>query len=287
LLQTRFPGNWFLVWRDITCATNERTSISTIIPNFPCAHTLSLVDSISSSNALFLLSVLNSFVFDYSARQKVSGTHLNHGIWKQLPILNPLSILQKSLCLTSYQEDTKNSGLIGWIQNRVLELTFTAWDLAQFSYDCGWDGPPFRWDEERRFQIRCELDAAFFHLYLPADEQGRWKPARVADGAVRDETPEELATLEKAFPTPRDAVAFIMETFPIVKRKDEAAHGHYRTKDRILEIYDAMQQAIITGVPYQSPLNPPPGPPTDENGNFLSYSQINPADYPHIHPAKQ
>ena len=32
--------------------------------------------------------------------------------------------------------------------------------------DCGWSGPPFRWDEERRFLLRCELDAAFFHLYL-------------------------------------------------------------------------------------------------------------------------
>jgi hypothetical protein len=35
-----------------------------------------------------------------------------------------------------------------------------------------------------------------------------------------------------------------MGTFPIVKRKDEAAHGEYRTKRVILEIYDAMQQAI-------------------------------------------
>jgi len=49
-----------------------------------------------------------------------------------------------------------------------------------------------------------------------------------------------------------------METFPIVKRKDEAAHGEYRTKRVILEIYDAMQQAIETGQPYQTLLDPPP-----------------------------
>ena len=54
--------------------------------------------------------------------------------------------------------------------------------------------------------IRCELDAAYFHLY----------------GIERDD------------------VDYIMETFPIVKRKDEAAHGCYRTKDTILEIYDEM-----------------------------------------------
>ena len=170
-----------------------------------------------------------------------------------------------------------------YIKARFLEISYTSCELQPFAQDCNWDGPPFRWDEERRFQIRCELDAAFFHLYLTADEQGQWKPARVAEGAVRDETDKEFATLTTAFPTPRHAVDYIMETFPIVKRKDESAHGHYRTKQRILEIYDQMQQSIRTGTPYQSPLNPPPGPPTDEHGHFLSYTQINPADYPHIH----
>src|SRR5712691_2698075 len=36
----------------------------------------------------------------------------------------------------------------------------------------------------------------------------------------------------------------MLETFPIVKRKDEQAHGKYRTKRVLLDIYDAMQQAI-------------------------------------------
>ena len=82
----------------------------------------------------------------------------------------------------------------------MLELTYTAWDLEPFAKDCGYDGPPFRWDEERRFLLRCELDAAYFHLY----------------GIARDD------------------VDYIMETFPIVKRKDEAQHGEYRTKRVIL-----------------------------------------------------
>src|SRR5690606_30970080 len=65
---------------------------------------------------------------------------------------------------------------------------------------------PFVWDEERRFILRCELDALYFHLYQIG----------------------------------RDDVDYIMETFPIVKRKDEAAHGAYRTKDTILSMYDEM-----------------------------------------------
>ena len=113
------------------------------------------------------------------------------------------------------------------------------------------DGPPFRWDEDRRFLIRAELDAAFFHLYLPADANGDWIPARKVDGCPYEETPEQLAELKKSFPKPRDAVDYIMDTFPIVKRKDEAAYGSYRTKEMILSIYDEMQEAVGAGGSYR------------------------------------
>jgi hypothetical protein len=133
--------------------------------------------------------------------------------------------------------------------------------------------------------LRSELDAAFFHLYLPADADGQWRLARKADGCPHDETPEELAELKRHFPTPRDAVAYIMDTFPIVRRKDEEKYnGDYRTKRVILEIYDAMQESIRTGQPYQTMLDPPPGPPTDENGNFIPMAQWDPNRWPkHIH----
>ena len=139
-----------------------------------------------------------------------------------------------------------------WLAPRLLELVYTAHDLAPLAKDCGYDGPPFLWDDERRFEIRCELDAAFFHLYLPADNDGQWRPAEA-------ETPKQLAALKTHFPTPRHAVGFILDQFPLVRQKDEKAHGRYRTKERILEIYDAMLAAQCSGKPYQSTLNPPPG----------------------------
>ncbi|MFW6074175.1 MAG: hypothetical protein ACOC9Y_01175 [Chloroflexota bacterium] len=92
---------------------------------------------------------------------------------------------------------------------------------------------------------------------MPADERGDWIPASRERGNVRDESEADLAALREHFPTPRDAVAYIMETFPIVKRKDIQAHGHYRTKDTILEIYDAMQEAH----PHRRALRDAPRPP--------------------------
>ena len=120
-----------------------------------------------------------------------------------------------------------------WLRRRAFELTYTAWDLCSLRWDCGWAGPPFRWDEERRFLLRCELDAAFFHLYLPA-ENGDWHLSE----ARRQRAWRGSGQL----PTPRDAVAYVMDTFPIVRRKDEEKMGRLSTKRVILEIYDAMQR---------------------------------------------
>jgi hypothetical protein len=44
----------------------------------------------------------------------------------------------------------------------------------------------------------------------------------------------------------------------IVKRKDEQAYGKDCTKRVILDIYDAMQQAMATGTPYHTRLAPSP-----------------------------
>jgi hypothetical protein len=55
----------------------------------------------------------------------------------------------------------------------------------------------------------------------------------------------------------RDDVGYILETFPIIKRKDMQKHGEYRTRRVILETYDAMAAAMAGGPPYQTRLDPP------------------------------
>jgi hypothetical protein len=248
-LAQRYPGRWFLVYRMITHAANERTAIACVIPERPCVHSLSIIEEITADNAAIQQAEINSFVHDYCVRKKVSGTNFNHWIWHQLPVL-PISVVEDPCPYGVSAETLRN-----WIFPRVLELTYTAWDLEKFALDCAWEGPPFRWDEERRFLLRCELDAAFFHLYLLAEANGDWHRAE-------GETEEDLAQLKASFPTPRDAAAYIMDTFPIVRRKDqEKFDGDYRTKRIILEIYDAMAEAMRTGQSYQTRLDPPPADP--------------------------
>jgi len=211
-------GKWILAFRRITNPTNERTAIFTILPQ--CVTGSQTPVAVVNQNPQLVAALqanFNSFVFDFATRQRVGGTDLNHFIIHQLPVMTPATYTQSCAWLPS-------GTLHEWIAPRVLELTYTAYDLRGFAEDCGYSGEPFRWDEARRFLLRCELDAAYFHLY----------------GIARED------------------VDYILDTFPIVRRKDEARHGEYRTKRMILEIYDEMQQAMTTGQPYQTRLDPPP-----------------------------
>jgi N-6 DNA Methylase len=210
LVKRGWERNWLLGWRDISNATNERTMICSVLPRAAIGHTFPLMLSTSSLLGC-LYANLASFPLDYVVRQKIAGTHLTYGYVTQLPVFPP----------SAYNEDR----LRLFIESRVLELTYTAWGIEPFARDLGDDGPPFRWDEERRFVMRAELDAAFFHLY----------------GIDHDD------------------VDYIMETFPIVKRKDIQQYGTFRTKDLILKIYDAMAEATRSGKPYQTILSPAPG----------------------------
>jgi hypothetical protein len=219
---TTWKHSWVLAWRDITNGTNERTFIGTVVPSLAVPHTAKVVflseELLPSIGTL--IANFSSFALDFVARQKIGGTHMSAFIVAQLPLLAP----KIHDAAARWSPDVR---LGDWILPRVLELTYTAWDLEPFALDVGYDGPPFRWDPARRFLLRCELDAAFFHLY----------------GLSRDDTD------------------YVMDTFPIVRKNDEKAHGEYRTKRVILEIYDEMAEAARTGKPYRTRLDPPPADP--------------------------
>lgn len=111
------------------------------------------------------------------------------------------------------------------MQLPVLLPTFTARGLITKSWitlRSEWLQSSNSWQNfEDRFTCRAEVDAAMFLLY----------------GVERDD------------------VDYIMDTFPIVKRKDEAQFGEYLTKRLILEIYDQLAKAEQTGVSYESPID--------------------------------
>lgn len=235
LLKARSP-KWLIGFRDITNSTNERTIISHILPlsgvsnKFPILY---INDQLSLLKCAFVAN-FTSMVFDYLSRQKIGGTTLNFFLFKQLAVLAP----------ETYQTQDLN-----FIVPRVLELSYTATDLRPFFEEIWleaddelrariteqWeangiatgrteafveeDTAPFIWHEERRAQLRAELDAYYARLYGLTEQELRY---------VLD--PQSV--MGEDFPG---------ETFRVLKDKDVRRYGEYRTQRLILEAWERLE----------------------------------------------
>ncbi len=205
------PG-YAVGFRDITNATNERTMIATVVPWAGYGNNLPILVcndeiAITTFNDVSPLWAANfcSFAFDFVARRKVQGTHMNLYILEQLPVITR----------AAYDRPIGDTTAADLVRDHVLRLCYTAWDLQPFaqaqlpllpsSHD--YDGQPFGWDVEQRRHLRARLDALYFLLY----------------------------GLDRA------AAAYVLDSFPITRRNDERNHqGRYLTKDLILAYLSAL-----------------------------------------------
>ena len=163
-------GCW-LAFRDIARTTDVRTGIFSVIPDVAVANSAPIIGTAEKTPIICcLLSEANSMSFDFDVRQKVGGTHLNFYIVKQLPVHPP---------------ERYTPELLEYIVPRVLELTYTAWDLAAFADD-----------------VWSESDAA-----LQSAIEAQWQAnAQATGGGHRGKTPPEWVEhseqAEAPFPAP-------------------------------------------------------------------------------------
>ncbi len=198
---------WLLTFRNITNAMNERTSISAFIPFRAVGDTATIIYFHEPNLKLIscLLANLNSIPFDYVARIKVGGLHINFHHIKQFPVLPP---------------EVYSPADVDYISNRVLELTYTSESMRPWAEDMGYMGAPFAWDPDRRAQLRAELDARIAKLY----DLTRKELEYILD-------PQTL--YGEDCPT---------ETFRSLQRKEERDFGEYRTKRLVLAAFDKLTQ---------------------------------------------
>jgi hypothetical protein len=141
--------------------------------------------------------------FDFVARQKVGGTSLAYFYVKQFPAMPP----------SAYK-----SSDLDFIVPRVLELTYTSHSMRPFARDLGYDGQPFPWDEDRRAQLRAELDAWYARAYA----------------LTRDELRYILDPADVKGPD------YPSETFRVLKGNEIKRFGEYRTARLVLAAYDRL-----------------------------------------------
>lgn len=195
---------WVTGWRDITNTTNERTVISAVLPFVAADDTYSIALPMNGAqDGALLTASLNSLVVDFCAQQKVGGTHIRKFILQQLPILPPCAYSEADLA---------------FVVSRVLELSYTSHAMAPFARDLGYEAPPFAWNEDRRAQLRAELDAWYALAY----------------GLTRDELRYVL--------DPADVMGsdYPSETFRVLASNECRQLGEYRTRRLVLAAYDAL-----------------------------------------------
>jgi len=196
--------DWLMGWKDVTSVTNERTAIFCIIPRVAVGHTMPLLFTAQAcTRDLGLYANVNSLVFDFVAKSKVAGLHLTYGYLKQLPIIPP-----------SFYTEAR----LSFVVPKVLELTYTSHSMTPFARDLGYDGRPFRWDDDRRALLRADLDAFYARAY----------------GLDRDELRYILDPADVKGPD------YPSETFRVLKEKEIRQFTKYRTKDLVLRAWDRM-----------------------------------------------
>ncbi|BDG24934.1 Eco57I restriction-modification methylase domain-containing protein [Thermus thermophilus] len=254
---------WLLGFRNVARTTDERTLIASRLPLAGVGNSAPLLLPSLGLPSLLLEANLSSLVLDYVARQKVGGTNLNFHYVKQFPVLPP----------SAYRPED-----LHFLVPRVLELAYTAWDLAPLAQDV-WEEadeplreailawrqaapthpdsppdwaegpypfPPFLWDEERRAQIRAELDAYYAKLYGLNRKQLRYilDPQDLTEGELADllspheEVEDPLD--EKAYQKRVAESRFPGETFRVLKEKELRRYGEYRTRRLVLEAWERL-----------------------------------------------
>jgi hypothetical protein len=206
---------WMLAFRDVTNNSVERTAIFSLLPRVGVGHKAPLVlfrDKITPDLQLCLTANFNSLVFDYVTRQKIGGVSLSYFILKQLPVLPP----------SFYR-----AADVAYVASRVLEFVYTADDMqpladalrtAASPLAASVPRAPYRWDEARRALLRAELDAWYARAY----------------GLTRDELRYILDPADVYGPD------FPGETFRVLKEKEIAKYGEYRTRRLVLEAWDRL-----------------------------------------------
>jgi hypothetical protein len=210
-LAGKWDRKWLMGWRDICRSTDERTVIASVVPRVGVGHKFLLMfpSNDYARISMCLTANLSSLALDYVARQKIGGTSMAYFVMRQLPVLPPSTYAQAAPW-------ARTISLVEWIGLRSSRLLMTTYDMLATDLNAQGLNEPVIWDDESRLRIRCELDAAFLHLY----------------GLDRDD------------------VEHVFTAFPGLRENEIRRYGEFRTERLVLECYDSMTEAMHTGPAY-------------------------------------
>ncbi|MHC4176160.1 MAG: Eco57I restriction-modification methylase domain-containing protein [Planctomycetota bacterium] len=194
----------YLCYKDVTSATNQRTMIAGMIPHAAVVNSAPLVLTGEEIGPRQECCLLGNL--NSYALDFVARQKVG-GVHLNFFIVEQLPLLSPDRHGDRCPWD-KRYTLERWISDRVLKLTCTADDMRPLAEAAGFDPPVHKWNPAERAEVMAELDAAFFLLY-----------------GIR-----------------REDVEYILSTFSVAKRGEDATGRLFPVETSILEIYDHFVQ---------------------------------------------
>ncbi|MFA6699223.1 MAG: DNA methyltransferase [Thiomicrospira sp.] len=199
----------FFIFRSINNSANARAFLGSLIPYSGVGNSAVVVQTTAPKRIeAALWAAFSSIVFEYLIRQKLGGTNINFFILKQMPVPTP---------------DQFDDGEIDFVSARVIELSYTAEDMAPWAESVGFIGNPFAFNPLRRAKLVAELDVFYARKY----------------GLDREELRYILD------PSDVKGDGYPSETFAVLKRNEMREHGEYRTQRLVLEAWDKLERGEL------------------------------------------
>jgi len=243
-----WAGNCFRVgFRNVSASTNERTLVASIIPSNWHGHSIASIlpkgdlntsDGPNELESIWLSSVACSFCTDYLIRQKVTN-NLSFFYINTLPIPREIN---ESL-----------NKFVSPIVARTLRLlcvddVFN--DLWDHIYISLWQSPTFWYPSSAPIDTYGPAHEQEIRRRL-RDEASKLTPEWGPHCGVHDRLPDRRdignraqlraeidAYVAHLYGLSRDDFAYILDTFPVLKKKEKKAFGEFISKRKCLEEFD-------------------------------------------------
>lgn len=119
-----------LAFMDVTAATNRRTMVAAVVSDFPCGNSAPVL---GTRHPWVLSLLLNSFAYDFAARRRCAGLHLNWFVMEETPLPSSRVVTDR-LALLALRPGASSVGAAAhWLRASVspTEVTFReAWALT-------------------------------------------------------------------------------------------------------------------------------------------------------------
>ncbi|MDO9027825.1 MAG: hypothetical protein Q7U68_03075, partial [Candidatus Roizmanbacteria bacterium] len=242
-------GHYRVGFRNVAASTNERTLICGVTP--PSFHGNSFMtvtpknrrwNGPNEPEMLWISSIMSSLCIDFLIRQKVS-TNLNYFFIESLPVPrgNVKNILRDVITAKTTRLFCCNEDFA-----KLREKLFsTDWQSPTFWYPSS--APIDTYGPAHEQEIRCRL----------RDEAKNLTPEWGPHCGVHDRLPDRRDTGDRAqlraeidayvahlYGLSRDDFAYILDTFPVLKKKEEKVFGEFMSKRKCLEEFDRIANIL-------------------------------------------